>query len=214
MAAVRLGAMAGPPVFANPLAMHKMIMLCTKDLPQGECFRNFAGTITDMSSKSLVVETELFSKASLDFYTKHNLDLITPETNADDYKQFYSAARGSEQGDYREGIQLKMDNVVSCLTAFPQSKRATITFPFTGRGTEKADHTDTSQAKCLRELHFYRPLQTPQQLHATGFMRAQAASIFPKNIHFIGTLMGEVAKRLGLEVGYYTHIVTTLVHER
>lgn len=162
--AARLAAiMPGPPVFANPLAMHKVIIACTKDLPQGECFRNFCGTvkgdasflfhllfpifssfprslcsspfpffeyISDMSAKNLVIETELFSRASLDFYTKHNLDLITPETNPEDYKQFYSAARGSAQGgfrllfcclyvaslgDYRDGIKQKIDNVVSCL---------------------------------------------------------------------------------------------------
>jgi hypothetical protein len=45
-------------------------------------------------------------------------------------------------------------------------------------------------------------------------MRAQAAIIFPKNIHFIGSVMDEVAKRVGVEGGSYTHFVVTLVRDR
>jgi hypothetical protein len=127
--------------------------------------------------------------------------------------------------------------------------------------SELAWHMHTDFAKCLRELHFYldHPLDAPRAgamasgtggtgatasdadrlLCCTGFMRAQAVSIFPKNIHFIGksptdgtpfvcrsvdrrgacsvcsgAMMHIIAGRLQRKVGHYTHFVTTLVAER
>jgi len=141
---------------------------------------------------------------------------------------FYTPARGGGQGDYRDGIAEKIANVVSCLRAFPHSKRAVLAIPHTRAGSITADHTNTDEAKCLRELHFHlddgpdpadpddatAALPPGPRLCCTGFMRAQAASIFPKNIHFIGTLMHQIARQLNVPVGSYTHIVTTLVNER
>lgn len=78
--------------------------------------------------------------------------------------------------------------------------------------------TVTDEAKCLRELHFYLddPASGPRRLSCTGTIRAQAASIFPKNIHdhFIGTMMQHIAQQLKVEVGTYTHQVTTLAEGR
>lgn len=53
-----------------------------------------------------------------------------------------------------------------------------------------------------------------ERLHCTGVMRAQAASIFPKNIHLIGTVMHHVAESLGKLVGTYTHMVVHMIGDR
>jgi len=152
----------------------------------------------------------------LEFYTRLNLGL--PITDEEKVK-FKSAARGGGQGDYREGIQKKIANVVDCLKRFPKSKRAVLTIPFSAYGSMNANHTNDDEAKCLRELHFYlenniESKDSNQILFCTGFMRAQAASIFPKNIHYIGSMMHEIGKQLNVSVGPYTHFVTILVNER
>jgi hypothetical protein len=48
----------------------------------------------------------------------------------------------SSIGDYREGLQAKIDNVVDCLTKFPESKRAVITIP---NGTTTPDHRNDAE---------------------------------------------------------------------
>jgi thymidylate synthase len=105
----------------------------------------------------------------------------------------------------------KINNVISSLRQFPGSKRAVITIPYSSEPSSKADHTNDEQAKCLRELHFYIE---DERLHCTGFMRAQAAIIFPKNIHYIGTIQQMVADALKVPAGSYVHFVTTLVNDR
>lgn len=175
----------------------------------GRLARNFVGIILDMSPSALEVPTPLFPSEALRFYTRFNLDELSP-SNAEDEAaaaRWLSAARGGGQGDYRAGIRAKVDNVVEALTLFPRSKRAVLTVP----SAVDAAHSDDAAAKCLRELHFYLE---DDRLCCTGIMRAQAASIFPKNIHFIGSLMSRVAERLGVAVGSYAHVVTTLVDER
>lgn len=157
--------------------------------------RNYIGQIEDMSEASLTVETELFPADSLTFYTRYNLntlDLSNP-ADAELHAKFYNPARGGGQGDYRVGIQEKIDNVVDCLTKFPASKRAVITVP-----SRSIDHTVDEDAKCLRELHFYLEpapasdacgagaaaaapaggsgAAAPMRLSCTGMMRAQVSS--------------------------------------
>lgn len=181
--------------------------------------RNYIGVITDMSRHSLVIETPLFPEVALDFYTAHNLCRLidTPERDGPLYSRYYDAARGGGQGDYRDGLSAKIDNVVDCLTRFPQSKRAVLTVPLSNHTSTESDHTVDAEAKCLRELHFYIE---DNRLHCTGLMRANAATIFPKNIHYIGTLQRLIADRLaaagvcGGGVGSYTHFVTTLIDGR
>jgi thymidylate synthase len=206
------------PQFANPAAMLADLSAITATHKR---VRNYAGVVTDMSRAVLTVETELFPADALEFYTLHNLDELRPDTNKEHaalYEKFYNAARGGGQGDYREGIKAKIDNVVDCLRLRPESKRAVLTIP-----PVTTDHSVDGFAKCLRELHFYIEAREDEDgtkaseteaLHCTGFMRAQAASIFPKNIHYIGTVMNVVAERLGKPVGTYTHYVTTLTNER
>ena len=63
------------------------------------------------------------------------------------------AMRGGEQGDYRLGIDAKIRNAIECLQSEPLSKRATITFPFSGVGSEANDWTNQGMNKCCRELH-------------------------------------------------------------
>jgi len=182
--------------------------------------RNYVGVVEQMGPEHLVVETDLFPKDALEFYSKYNL-LQLDLSNAHDaalHRKFYTPARGGGQGDYRMGVREKLSNVVSALRAFPASKRAVFPVPHSTKPSSQADHTDTDEAKCLRELHFYLepPASDPSQLRlcCTGFMRAQAASIFPKNVHFIGSVMAHVARELNVAIGSYTHIVTTLVDER
>lgn len=209
------------PSFATPADMLADMVAVTSRHAR---VRNYMGVITDMSAGATVVETELFPRGALEFYTAHNMDELDPEHNeahAAGYRTYYNSARGGGQGDYRAGIKEKIANVVDCLTRFPGSKRGVLTIP-----PVALDHSVDGDAKCLRELHFYVEAREPEDgpaagapaepeaLHCTGYMRAQAASIFPKNIHYIGALMNAVAAALHKPVGTYTHIVTTLTNER
>ena len=164
--------------------------------------RNFTQAL-DM--REYLVETELFPKDVLEAYSAWNLGL---ELSAEQQLHF-NAERGGGQGDYREGMADKIANVVDCLNAFPHSKRAVIAIsnqPF-------AQHHSDDDAKCLREIHFHLDGNT---LHASVFFRAQAASIFPKNIHFIGSLMESVAAQLDTQptVGGLHYVTTILVGDR
>ncbi len=152
------------------------------------------------------VETDLFPKEALVVYSAWNLE---QDISSEDKKKYFSAYRGGAQGDYRDGMDAKISNVVACLTLFPHSKRAVITIP----NISSPAHTSDDDAKCLREIHFYLD---GQQLNATAFFRAQAADIFPKNIHFIGVLISKIAGKLDGEVkpGVLHYHATTLVADR
>ena len=153
-----------------------------------------------------LVETELFPQEALTAYSAWNLELdIAPDIR----ENYFSAHRGGSQGDYRDGMQAKMANVVDCLTHFPASKRAVITIP----NESTPSHRDDAAAKCMRELHFYLD---GAQLNATVLFRAQAAEIFPKNIHFIGELVAAIAGELPGDVqpGTLHYLTTILVADR
>lgn len=170
----------------------------SKDSP----VRNFT---QDLDMSDYVVETDLFPVEVLDAYSAWNLERVL----TDEQLQHFSAERGGGQGDYREGMSNKIENVIDCLNAFPESKRAVITIS----NTPDARHEDDDTAKCMREVHFYIDEGT---VNASVFFRAQAASIFPKNIHFIGSLMDEVARGLDAEltVGSLHYSTTILVGDR
>ncbi len=190
------------PVFANA---GEMLAAMESVVPT----HNFCGTIRLLTLATATLETPLFPAAALHFYSLFNMGGIDP-SNADHaalHAAWYSPERGGPQGDYREGMPAKLANVIDALTRFPHSKRAVLTIP-----NRNASHESDSDAKCLRELHFFRG--EDNLLHCTGFMRAQACSIFPKNINFIATVLQHVARGVGLEVGTYTHFVTTLVSGR
>lgn len=164
--------------------------------------RNFS---QDLDMADYVVETELFPLDVLDAYSAWNLEReLTSEQ-----RQHFSEERGGGQGDYREGMSDKLSNVVDCLNKFPQSKRAVITIS----NTPDARHEDDVAAKCMRELHFYLE---DGRLNATVLFRAQAASIFPKNIHFVGSIMDDIAARLDGQpvVGSVHYLASILVGER
>mmetsp|Transcript_3064 Transcript_3064/g.4629 ORF Transcript_3064/g.4629 Transcript_3064/m.4629 type:complete len:190 (+) Transcript_3064:65-634(+) len=155
-------------------------------LQNRKMIRNFHRCI-DMADDSFVVETDLFSVAALNVYSAYNLENSIDEK---DRQTYFSAHRGGSQGDYREGMKAKITNVVDCLHRYPQSKRAVITVC----NNPKPRHSSDEDAKCMREIHFY--LDDGNILNATVWMRAQAAEIFPKNIHFVGSLMKRVAEQL------------------
>ena len=166
--------------------------------------RNYTRRI-DMSQRQYVVETALFPLPALRVYSLYNLGQHA-ELTKEEQTRYFSAQRGGAQGDYHDGMPEKISNVVQCLHQYPASKRAVITIP----NTSYPDHTHDADAKCLRELHFYLDaVETTAnsssttttapphfRLNATVWMRAQAAEIFPKNIHFIGTLMTTIATAL------------------
>ena len=104
----------------------------------------------------------------------------------------------------------KIANVVDCLTHFPESKRAVIAVC----NNAAADHRSDDDAKCVREIHLY--LDDAGQLSGTVLLRAQAAILFPKNIHMIGSIMAEVAGRLPQEpaLGTLFYVTTILVSDR
>jgi len=173
------------------------------EICKGRTVRNYT-QLLDM--QDYLVETELFSAPVLDAYSAWNLGKEISE----DQKRHFSDLRGGGQGDYREGMRTKIANVVDCLTFFPQSKRAVITTCNQPMPT----HSSDDHAKCLREIFFH--LDADNKLNATVTFRAQAAMLFPKNIHFIGSMMSEIAERLpqspSLGVAFYLAVV--LVSDR
>lgn len=164
--------------------------------------RNYTALIT---MSDYVVETPLFPRDVLEAYSAWNLGLPVSDTQ----RGLFSSERGGGQGDYREGMREKIDNVVDCLTRFPASKRAVIVIS----NDVRASHTSDEEAKCMRELHLY---VERGRLCGTVLFRAQAALIFPKNIHFIGALMAEVASRLpgNPQPGELFYLATILVSDR
>ena len=145
--------------------------------------RNYVQCL-DMSD--FLVITDDFPEDVLLAYTAYNMEKdLTPEQQS-----FMNAHRGGAQGDYRDGMQRKIDNVVDCLTKFPQSKRAIITVC----NEPMPDHSSDTDAKCVRELQLY--IDDAGKLSGTVFLRAQAAFLFPKNIHMLGSIMTEIAARL------------------
>lgn len=178
-------------------------------LPGGELVvRNFVGVINDFSPISSLVETELFPKGALDYYCKKNMGW---EYTKEEMEQYQLAERGGAQGDYREGMQAKIKNVIECLKTEPLSKRAVIPIPFSTVGSQTIDWKDQGQNKCCRELHLYLE---DGLLKCTGIVRMQNANIFVKNIYFFSVLVDFVAKELGVKVGEYTHFITNLCHDR
>ena len=163
--------------------------------------RNFQ---TEIKMNDWWVETDLFPREALIAYSAWNMEQTVTEEQRTKY---FTAHRGGSQGDYRAGMRAKIANVIDCLTHFPASKRAVITIPDNSR----AVHPSDDDAKCLRELHFYIE---SDQLNGTALFRAQAAEIFPKNIHFIGEMMAEISSGLGIVSGQLYYLTTILVSDR
>lgn len=139
---------------------------------------NFVGVITDISPEASLVETELFPAGALHYYTKKNMGW---EYSSQEYEKWQLAERGGAQGDYRDGMQKKIQNVIDCLKAEPLSKRAVIPIPFSTEGSENVDWRDQGQNKCCRELHFYLEKHDEEvKLCCTGIVRMQVSrySIF------------------------------------
>lgn len=197
----------GFPHFPTAREMYNHLRDITK--PGGEyVVRNFVGVIEDFSVEASLVETELFPRGALEYYTKKNMGW---EYTAEEKEKWQLNERGGEQGDYRDGMSAKIANVVDCLRTEPLSKRAVIPIPFSTEGSETVDWKNQGQNKCCRELHLYLE---DDKLKCTGIVRMQNANIMVKNIHFFSTLVNHVAKELGVEVGEYTHWITNLCHDR
>lgn len=165
--------------------------------------RNFV-QVLDMSD--YLVETRLFPEAALTAYSALNMGRELSR----DQKQYINEQRGGPQGNYRERMAEKIANVVDCLTRFPQSKRAVIAVC----NEPLARHDNDADAKCVREIHLY--LDDDGRLSGTLFLRAQAVSLFPKNIHMVGSIMTEVASRLPRQpaLGTLFYVATVLVTDR
>jgi thymidylate synthase len=195
------------PSFPTATELYAHLREITK--PGGEyVVRNFVGVIEDISVDASLVETELFPKGALEYYTKKNMGW---EYSQEEQKKWQLNERGGAQGDYRDGMQKKIANVIDCLRTEPLSKRAVIPIPYNSEGSETVDWKDQGQNKCCRELHFYLE---DGKLKCTGLIRMQNANIFVKNIHFFATLINHVAKELDVEVGEYTHWITNLCFDR
>ena len=100
--------------------------------------------------------------------------------------------------------------VPSSLPVPARSKRAVIAF----FNETSPDHDNDADAKCVRELQLY--IDDDGKLSGTVFLRAQAASLFPKNLHMIGSIMTEVAGRLPQQpqLGTLFYLATILVADR
>ena len=141
------------------------------------------------------------------------------EVSEEEKKIFETEYRGGSQGDYSIEMSGKINNVVESLVNFPNSKRAVIMM-----NNKWWKHDDTDEAKCCREIHFrLTPTKTekyPWKLSCTGFFRAQAVDIMPKNFYFVFNIMEVVRHKImdcldsDIEIGSYTHFVTVLVPTR
>ena len=170
---------------------------------------NYMAVIEDLSTpEAALVETELFPRGALEFYTAKNMGWAVSDEDA---ARWLTPERGGAQGDYRRGMRRKIANAVDCLRTHENSKRASIPIPFTDSGSETIDWRDQGQTKCCRELYLY---VEEGRLSCTGVLRVQNASIFPKNIHFFGALLRRCSAELGLPLGVYTHVVASLCHDR
>ena len=92
------------PIFSNPLDMYLHIKQLTESNPK-MTIHNFVGIIESITRESILIETELFPKDALLFYTNHNMGLVSYETAPELYKQFYNNQRGGGQGDYSCSFQ-------------------------------------------------------------------------------------------------------------
>lgn len=169
---------------------------------------NVSLTVLDVSGENKTVTTPLFPKEALEFYSAYNLGKNLDQKDMD---KWYTSERGGPQGDYRKGMPNKIERVVLALKDRPRSKRAVLTVPYTDKCSVCVETGDDEQWKCLRELYFS---VFEGKLNCTGVMRSQALSIFPKNIHFIASVMEEVAKGLHIKTGNYTHVMHYLVKDR
>jgi len=187
------------------LADKKLIRNYARRIQLGPC-----GGGGNKDDNNYTIKTELFPVEALKVYSAYNLgDTIEEEER----QKYFSAHRGGSQGDYRNGMTSKIENVVDCLFKYPKSKRAVITIT----DTSTPSHFSDDDAKCMREIHFYLD---DDVMNATVLMRAQAAEIFPKNIHFIGSLMERIAENLRAKsgnkvtIGELFYLATTLVSVR
>jgi hypothetical protein len=169
---------------------------------------NYVAVIENMRPEAVLVETDLFPRGALEYYTAKNMGW---EVSAEDTARWFMVERGGDQGDYREGMPAKIANAIDCLRQHSHSKRAIIPIPFNSEGSENVDWKNAGQTKCCRELHLYIE---DGKLCCTAFLRVQNASIFTKNIHFFATLLEEVSRELGIPVGEYTHFISSVCHDR
>ena len=177
---------------------------------------DFVGKVASFTEENAIIETELFDKQSLKYYGKKNCGM---EVSEEEKKLFETEYRGGSQGDYSIQMIEKIDNVVDSLINFPSSKRAIIMM-----NNQWWSHEDTDEAKCCRELHFrltaVESENSSWNLDCTGFFRAQAVDIMPKNFYFVFNIMQVVREKIintsgfNIGTGSYTHFVTTLVRTR
>lgn len=90
----------------------------------------------------MLVETELFPRGAIEYYTDKNMGLPITQEDTD---KWWMVERGGDQGDYREGMQAKINNVVNCLKTHPHSKRAIIPIPFNSEGSQNVNWEDAGQ---------------------------------------------------------------------
>ena len=174
---------------------------------------DFVGKINCFEEENAIIETELFDIDSLRYYAKKNCGL---EVTTEEKELFETEYRGGSQGDYSSEMTQKINNVVDSLVKFPNTKRAVVMM-----NNKWWSHDDTDEAKCLREIHFrLEKVDNNFKLCSSGFFRAQAVDIMPKNFYFVYTIMNEVKNKLNKEndhtvkMGSYTHFVTILVPTR
>jgi hypothetical protein len=169
----------GYPQFSTAKELHTRLLELTSAGGGGEfVVRNFVGVIVDISVGASTVETDLFPKGALEYYTKKNMGW---DYTQEEYDEWQLPERGGAQGDYRDGMPAKIANVIDCLRTEPLSKRAVIPIPFNSEGSAQIDWTDQGQNKCCRELHLYLE---EGKLKCTGIVRMQNANIFVKNVRF------------------------------
>jgi hypothetical protein len=78
--------------------------------------RNYCAVIADMRPEAVLVETELFPRGAIEFYTAKNMGWeYTKEQEA----EWQLVERGGGQGDYRDGMKARTAPAKSCSLFIP-----------------------------------------------------------------------------------------------
>ena len=85
--------------------------------------RNYCAVIEDMRPEAVLVETELFPRGAIEFYTAKNMGW---EYTSEQEAEWQLNERGGGQGDYRDGMQASHSHTVAgdAHSANPGRKRS------------------------------------------------------------------------------------------
>jgi len=160
-------------------------------IAQEGLFYNYSSCIDSLEHS--VIITDLFPEEALNAYTKYNMGFDVNSTE----QSYFSAQRGGNQGDYREGITVKIEVAAEQLQADPKA----VSFILIPNDPDPDIENDAAH-KCLQIVQCWlvEDGSGKRRLDLSVTLRAQATEIFPKNIHFIAAIQSALVERLGSKI--------------